>query len=576
MNKRLRLSISILLSICFQVVSAQQLPLPVQDAGTDRMKSSQYTFELGQQDFSSLLKSDKLNLGIDPATYHIGSGDQFALKIDSRGPGIKLYQAIVTPDGFVFLPEATSIYIKDLTADKARERIKKVLRKKFPNAFVEVFLAQLHYVNVMFISPLMNGGEMQFPSNTRLFTATSYFLQQWEERRNRQIIQKPQSTLDNPNDSKYFVPEDLDSVYKKPEYKPSLRRIQVIRRGKKSSYDLLKYKQTGDSRLNVYLQQEDIIVVPGFNPDHGSIRIHGAVVNEFEFEFMPGDRLMDAIDFAGGLVNGADSARILVYHYGKSAEKINLSRLSLPADSSFRLAAEDEILVNYLPRKFSRGKVRIVGEVEYPGEYPIVDNGITVSELIREAGGFTPRASLRDSRIYRTRFYKGEENLGVFLRLRPQYMDVNLLSYIGIRAREEVRQLAYDFTGIDDRKESEDVLLRDGDIIYIPQPVGIVYLSGAVARPGSYPYREGWNYEQYVAEAGGFTNIAHSGSTRLIRGGTGSWVEAEDDIPIYPGDMVFVPETSETQWQIVMKDIAITLGQLATVALIISRIYSGN
>ncbi|HED10377.1 MAG TPA: hypothetical protein ENJ10_06790, partial [Caldithrix abyssi] len=65
------------------------------------MKSSQYTFELGQQDFSSLLKSDKLNLGIDPATYHIGSGDQFALKIDSRGPGIKLYQAIVTPDGFV-------------------------------------------------------------------------------------------------------------------------------------------------------------------------------------------------------------------------------------------------------------------------------------------------------------------------------------------------------------------------------------------------------------------------------------------------------------------------------------------
>ncbi len=562
--------------ICFQSALAQQLPLPLPEVGSSDMRSSQYTFELGRQDFSSLIKSDDLNLGIDPLTYQVDAGDQFAVKIDARGPGIKLYQAVVTPDGYVFLPEAPSIYIRGETAAAARKRIIRVLKENFPDAQVEVFLVKLHNINVMFVSPLIISNEMQFPSNTRLFAATSYFLQKWEESRQANIIKREQNSWENPNDSRYFVPENLDSMYNAPKYYPSLRRVEVIRDGNRVTYDLLKYRHSGDMRINTYLRQEDIIVIPAFNPDHGSIRINGAVAKEFKFEYKSGDRLTDAIGFAGGLLKGADSSRILVYRYEKESGNVGVSRLTLPADSSFRLEADDEIFVGYLPRKYTPGRVRVIGEVEYPGEYPIADNGVTVSSLIDQAGGFTPRASLRDARIYRTKFYKGEKNLGVFLRLRPQYMDVNLLSYIGIRAREEVREVAYDFTDINNKKDQNDVLLRDGDIVYIPQPVGIVYLSGAVARPGSYPYREGWSFEQYVAEAGGYTSLARSRSTRVIRGGTGNWVEAEEELPLYPGDMVFVPETSEVQWQVLMKDIAITLGQLATVALIITRIYSGN
>ncbi len=46
--------------------------------------------------------------------YYVDAGDVFILKIDVKGPSFKLFNSVVTPDGYLVLPEAPSIQIKDL------------------------------------------------------------------------------------------------------------------------------------------------------------------------------------------------------------------------------------------------------------------------------------------------------------------------------------------------------------------------------------------------------------------------------------------------------------------------------
>ncbi len=563
--------------ICIESAFAQQLPIPTQDTGTGLMQPSQYSFALGQQDFSSLIKDNKLNMSVDPERYLVDSGDQFAVKIDSRGPGLKLYQAIVTPDGYVLLPDAPSIMVKGLTLAKAKKIINFKLRKNFPSARVEVFLAQLHYVSVSYVSPLLNAGVNQFASNSRVSTAVDYFIQLWQEQRRTRNIQKQQKDISAQSSTDYFSPHTLDSLDTGPTIQPSLRQVQLIRKGHTYSIDLLKFRQGDKNVRNRYLMQEDILRIPAYNPAHGSVTVQGAVAHTYSFEYLKDDRLKDALSFAGGPIPGADLSNIMVYHYGEAGDSLAVSNLVLPKDSSFVLQAEDYITVRFKPRNFAKGTIKIIGEVKYPGEYPIVDNGVSVSEMLKQAGGFNAKASLSDARIYRTKFFKDDKNLNVYLSMRPEYMDVNILSYVGVRAREEVRQVAYDFNTMTPAGGSvKKLLLRDGDIIYVPQAIGIVYLSGAVARPGAYPYRKDFKAEDYIKQAGGYTNLARTGATRIIRKDTGTWMENDEDIAVHPGDMVFVPESVQVRWQTLMKDIAITLGQLATVALIVTRIYSGK
>ena len=570
---------ALLVLLIFGVVVGQELPLPGQTSSQPAaVDLTAFTTEMGTQQFASVLKSSQLIRGVDPRTYRVDAGDQFIIKVDPKGPAIKIYQAMVTPEGMVLLPEAPSISVKHLLLSEARKRIRRVLRQKFPDAEVEVFLFQVHPITVTFASPLPGLGEGQFLSDTRLNSAVEYFVKSWQEAAAQERTLRLQEAIPPNPEGQYFKTQNLDSTFAiRNTARPALRRIRLVRNGKTTVYDLFRYRFLGETAQNPYLMNGDIVIIPAVENSAGTITVQGAVGNTVSFEYQPGDLLKEAIAFSGGLGVGADSSNIQVFRFQTTSSKPHRFRLTWPADSNFVLQAEDVIVIHPRPLQFTKGRVRVVGEVKYPGEYPIPDNRIHLREFIEQVGGFTDGAALKEARIYRTKFYKGEENLAIFLSLRPEDMDLNLLSYLGIRAREEVRVVACDFEKLFvEGDSSQNIALRDGDIIYVPQPLGIVYVSGAVQQPGTYPYRPNWSYEDYIAAAGGYTSLARKRSVRIIRGDTGVWLGWDKTLPIYAGDMIFVPEKTEIRWQTFMKDIAITLGQLATVALIMTRIFGSN
>lgn len=68
------------------------------------------------------------------------------------------------------------------------------------------------------------------------------------------------------------------------------------------------------------------------------------------------------------------------------------------------------------------------------------------------------------------------------------------------------------------------------------------FILGEVEKRGSYPYINGLTVAQAAAIAGGYTYRASRTRITIQRQGTGKEQPASEDTPVYPGDIVRVPE----------------------------------
>ncbi len=70
------------------------------------------------------------------------------------------------------------------------------------------------------------------------------------------------------------------------------------------------------------------------------------------------------------------------------------------------------------------------------------------------------------------------------------------------------------------------------------------YVIGQVERPGEFPYRNRLNLISAMAVAGGPTFRASKSKVYIQRGGVGAFQEVElsPSIPVFPGDIIRVPE----------------------------------
>ena len=92
---------------------------------------------------------------------------------------------------------------------------------------------------------------------------------------------------------------------------------------------------------------------------------------------------------------------------------------------------------------------------------------------------------------------------------------------------------------------TKDVILQDGDEIYIPRERGEVYVSGRVRHPGSVRYKPGERYDYYINMAGGYTDPAAPDRVQVEKYGTGVWDGVEAIIE--SGDHIYVPGERDTR-----------------------------
>ena len=92
-------------------------------------------------------------------------------------------------------------------------------------------------------------------------------------------------------------------------------------------------------------------------------------------------------------------------------------------------------------------------------------------------------------------------------------------------------------------RSGADVMLRSGDTIFVPRAPQ-VYVTGAVARAGTFRYEPGMTVLQALTLAGGITPRGSEGRTKVIRIENGEKTErkVEPTDALQPEDRLEVPE----------------------------------
>ena len=90
----------------------------------------------------------------------------------------------------------------------------------------------------------------------------------------------------------------------------------------------------------------------------------------------------------------------------------------------------------------------------------------------------------------------------------------------------------------------DDIILRDGDVVFIPQIPVSVTISGAVIAPNAVKFEPGKSLGYYVAHAGGLTADAAKDQIIIIRT-SGNLMKASLNTRLELGDTVFIPTKVE-------------------------------
>lgn len=282
---------------------------------------------------------------------------------------------------------------------------------------------------------------------------------------------------------------------------------------------------------DVELRPEDTLNIPSLFDlrEPYTIKVTGAV--NFKDTVLPYRQNLtveDAILMAGGLQESAATVQVEVARRIKDpwAMKSNnriaevytftlTDGLALPeqrgknamTDTIFTLQPFDELYVRFSPGYQEQQVVQIKGEITFAGSYVLAEKNARLSDMIAKAGGVTPDAYVKGASLKRALTEDEMRRLETLLELSTNKQSKDS---VGL-SLENIKDYS---VGINLQKalaapgSADDVVLRDGDVLYIPQLQSTVKISGAVTYPNSVTYTQGMSVRDCLSQAGGYNDTA--------------------------------------------------------------------
>ncbi|MCE7058642.1 SLBB domain-containing protein [Dyadobacter sp. CY343] len=223
------------------------------------------------------------------------------------------------------------------------------------------------------------------------------------------------------------------------------------------------------------------------------LSIDGSIINPGAYYYYKDITIADLIFQAGGYTEGGVPYRIEVSRRVKNdtiglpeSQNVRIFTLNVTdnlvlneEDQKFKLLPYDIVLVRKSPRYESQKIVTVAGEVTYPGTYTILNNFERISDLFPKVGGMKKEAYIEGARFYRNR-----------------------------------ELVALDLKAIVEKPNiPANLLLVDGDTLYIPKKSEMVRIQGGVYNPSVVNFDKGFNFKEYISQAGGYTERARKNRT---------------------------------------------------------------
>jgi len=496
---------------------------------------------------SSILNKDKrqerfvTDRIVDPDKYIVGPGDELHINIISSNETFD-HSLVISPTGQLLIPSVGMVNCNKLKLSQLVKEIKKEIRSWNTNVRINVELINIREFRILVLGQFDNAGYFIVTPMTKVSDLFNQIKTEHNQKAKEAIKVNKESSFSETFGMRSRIA--VDDFYNRKlglEEEPdndlshlSKRNIQIFRGKDTIKVDLEKFKVNGNQELNPYVQQEDVIKIPYAKR---FFTVHGGVQKPGKYEYKSGDKILDAVTIAGG------------FHPDAVVDSISLIRTNLPNDTKSIyftqkqcelefLEPEDHLMVPYSYNEDPHEIVEIVGEINYPGTYPIKIGTTTISDIIRLAGGFLPSAD--SSKIYinnKTIVKIPDRELERILLKDEINRSIEEKAYVKARIRTEKGALETSLNTI----KNNNYLVTSNDVIFIQKYFPYVEVIGAVESPGRYPFSSANNANDYIKLAGGATKNA-SRKRFVIKSTTGQRLKVSRNLDLQYGDVVFIPE----------------------------------
>lgn len=314
---------------------------------------------------------------------------------------------------------------------------------------------------------------------------------------------------------------------------------------------------------DIELQRNDVLIIPSIHEleERGALTISGEVARPGEYPYAEHMTIEDLVVQAGGLLDGASTARIDVSRRIKDPKSLTPSSelgkiytfslkdgLIVDGEAGFELMPYDIVEVRRSPAYRAQERVTLDGEVVFSGGYTLVKKNERLSDLINRAGGLTSDAYAHGARLIRQMSDEERAVREATLRMALQ----NQRGSGDSLSMDKLQLSDYYTVGIELDKALEepgsdyDMVLREGDRLVIPQYVSTVSISGEVMYPNTVLYLQNKNLRYYISQAGGYGLRAKKNRAYIVyMNGTVSRVRGLKKARIEPGCQIIIPSKRE-------------------------------
>ena len=462
---------------------------------------------------TSLMPINEPNFDSD---YILDFGDEITIQL--VGQKSEKYTFNIQRDGSIFLPEVGKLYLSGQTLEDSTKIIKEKISTTFIGVEAFVGLTNVRDIQVIIAGNVFNPGTYTLNGNSNIFHALNIS----------------------------GGPSDVGSF----------RSIRLIRNNKTiETIDLYDTFISGEASFNIRLRSGDLVFV---DPILNLVTLVGGFKRPGVYEFLESESFALAILFGNGLNNLADISNIKIFSIseGQIQEKfIN----DLDSLKNVFNKDGDRLVIG----EFKLNEVEIKGAVQNPGKY-LINQGSGIKELIELSGGYTEtsypfggilenNATEAINRISQDKLYKEFLDRLSLLASSPDStgasFDTMLALMNEIKESPVSGRVSAEFDlDILRNNPDKDVLLQDGDTIFIPELINQVYVFGEVHNQGTTSYIADKDIDFYVDNRGGYKSGADKknvyilypdGNTKKI---SKNIFQGKSELEVFPGSVIFVPK----------------------------------
>ena len=328
---------------------------------------------------------------------------------------------------------------------------------------------------------------------------------------------------------------------------------------------------------DIPLKENDVLFIPTRQDKmiERTITIRGEVNYPGTYKYADNETLEDFVLQAGGLTDRASVVKVNVSRrvnnpkalrpdsiIAKSFELTLKDGFVIDGTPGFTLMPFDEVYIRKNPSYTEQQNVSIEGEVVFQGAYTMTKRPSRLSDLYHMAGGATDHAYIKGARLLRRTNQTERDLMYAIYKKERENQQKNLLQLAARsnngsaiqQSAESAKNAELEKFNIPDEYpvgidlaealknpgSDEDLVLREGDRLIVPQYDGTVKINGAVMFANTVAYVKGKRASYYIDEAGGFASDAVKSKAYVIYM-NGKVAKVSQGARILPGCEIVVP-----------------------------------